>query len=100
MILKKILIIISILFLISACQAIKEKSDKVAERENEKFGQFLGKKENDLKIELGTPSEDFLNEKGNKVLVYKNKKYGITCERKFELDTKNIIVSFSSSGCI
>ena len=55
---------------------------------------------NELKIELGNPTEDFLNEAGNKVLIYKSKKFGIPCDRKFELDSNNTIISFSSSGCI
>ena len=55
---------------------------------------------NDLKIELGNPTEDFINEEGNKVFVYKTKKYGIPCERKFEINKNNIIQSFTSSGCI
>ena len=55
---------------------------------------------NDLKIELGNPTEDYMNESGNKVLIYKTKKYGIPCERKFEINQNNIIESFTSSGCI
>ena len=44
--------------------------------------------------------EDFINELGNEILVYKTKKYGIPCERKFEINKNNIIESFTSSGCI
>ena len=53
-----------------------------------------------MKLELGSPTEDFINEVGNEVLVYKTKKYGIPCERKFEINASGIIVGFSSSGCI
>ena len=49
---------------------------------------------------LGKPTEDFINETGNKVLVYKTKKYGIPCERKFTINTNGTIIGFSSSGCI
>ena len=55
---------------------------------------------NDLKIQLGNPTEDYVNESGNRVFVYKTKKYGIPCERKFEINDNNIIEGFSSSGCI
>jgi hypothetical protein len=72
----------------------------VAERENEKFGLFVGKEVNEMRIELGAPTEDYINENGNEMLVYKTKKYGIPCERKFEVNTSGIIVGFSSSGCI
>ena len=98
--LKNFLIIISIFFIFSGCQTIKEKSDAVAEKENKKYGQFVGKEVNELKIELGNPTEDYVNEVGNKVFVYKTKKYGIPCERKFEINKNNIIESFTSSGCI
>ena len=98
--LKNFLIITSIFLIFSGCQTIKEKSDAVAEKENKKYGQFVGKEVNELKIELGNPTEDYVNEVGNKVFVYKTKKYGITCERKFEINKNNIIESFTSSGCI
>ena len=84
----------------SGCQTIKNKSDQVAEKENKKFGQFVGKQISELKIELGTPTDDFINESGNETLVYKTKKYGIPCERKFIVNTDGIIIGFSSSGCI
>ena len=97
---KNFLIIISIFLIFSGCQTIKEKSDAVAEKENKEYGQFVGKEVNELKIELGNPTEDYVNEVGNKVFVYKTKKYGIPCERKFEINKNNIIESFTSSGCI
>ena len=78
----------------------KKKSDEVAEKENEKFGQFVGKEVNEMRLELGTPTEDYVNELGNEMLVYKTKKYGIPCERKFEVNTSGVIIGFSSSGCI
>tara|TARA_B100001250_G_C19158058_1_gene511087 strand:- start:119 stop:397 length:279 start_codon:yes stop_codon:yes gene_type:complete len=90
-----------VLILFSGCETIKKKSDEVAERENEKFGLFVGKQVNEMKLELGAPTEDLIiNEAGNEVLVYKTKKYGIPCERKFEVNSSGTIVGFSSSGCI
>ena len=98
--LKKFLIIISIFVFFSGCKTIQEKSDAIIEKENKKYGQLVGKELNDLKINLGNPTEDFINEIGNKVFLYKSKKYGIPCERKFEINQNNIIKSFTSSGCI
>ena len=95
-----VIILFSILLISSGCQTIKKKSDEVAEKENEKFGLFIGKQVNELRLELGAPTEDFINELGNETLVYKTKKYGIPCERKFELNANGTIVGFSSSGCI
>tara|TARA_Y100000817_G_scaffold138520_1_gene108667 strand:- start:96 stop:413 length:318 start_codon:yes stop_codon:yes gene_type:complete len=97
---KKLLFSIMILSFLSSCQTIKNKSDEVAERENEKFGQFVGKQVSELKMELGAPTDDFINDLGNETLVYKTKKYGIPCERKFTINTNGTIIGFSSSGCI
>jgi len=89
-----------ILIFFSGCQTIKKKSDEVAERENEKFGLFVGKQVTEMRMELGSPKEDYIGENGNEILVYKTKKYGIPCERKFEVNSSGVIVGFSSSGCI
>ena len=97
---KSIFTFLLILILFSGCQTIKKKSDEVAERENEKFGLYVGKDVNEMRMELGSPKEDFIGENGNEILVYKTKKYGIPCERKFEVNSNGIIVGFSSSGCI
>tara|TARA_B100000989_G_scaffold146503_1_gene109220 strand:+ start:2994 stop:3296 length:303 start_codon:yes stop_codon:yes gene_type:complete len=94
-----IICLLSLIFL-NGCQTIKNKSDEIAEKENERFGQFVGKQVTELKMELGAPTDDFINELGNETLVYKTKKYGIPCERKFTLNANGIIIGFSSSGCI
>ena len=78
---------------------LKDKSDAVVDKENKRYGQLVGKELNNLKIELGNPTEDFINQSGNKIFLYKTKKYGIPCERKFEINQNNIIESFTSSGC-
>jgi len=98
--LKIYLLFFAIFLVLTNCQTIKKKSDEVAEKENEKFGQFLGKQQNQLKLELGQPTEDYIGESGNEILVYKTKKYGIPCERKFEINTNGTVIKFSSSGCI
>tara|TARA_Y100000590_G_scaffold296195_1_gene333765 strand:+ start:61 stop:363 length:303 start_codon:yes stop_codon:yes gene_type:complete len=97
--LKLFSIFLLIFIILSGCQTIKKKSDEIAEKENEKLSMFIGKYSDDLKSELGSPTDDFINEKGNEILVYKTKKYGIPCERKFEIDANNIVVGFTSSGC-
>ena len=51
--------------LITGCQTIKEKTDEIAKKENEKLSKYIGKSLNDLKTDLGLPDEDFKNEKGN-----------------------------------
>ena len=95
-----IIVLFTSFILMSGCQTIKKKSDEVAAKENERFGLFVGQQVNELRLELGAPNEDFINELGNEILVYKTKKYGIPCERKFEVNSNGIIVGFTSSGCI
>ena len=97
---KVITISLLLLLLFSSCQTIKKKSDVGAEKENELFCLFLGKQVSELKMELGAPTDDYINEAGNETLVYKTKKYGIPCERKFEINANGTIIKFSSSGCI
>ena len=89
-----------IFILLSGCQTIKQKSDEVVEKENQRFGMFVGKPVNELRMEIGAPSEDYISENGNEILIYKTKKYGIPCERKFEINSNGTVVKFSSSGCI
>jgi hypothetical protein len=100
MIFRKISILFLISILFTGCQTIKEKSNAIAEKENREYGKLVGKNITELKIKLGNPTEDFINEIGNKVLIYKTKKYAIPCDRKFEVNKNNIIISFTSSGCI
>tara|TARA_B100001029_G_scaffold130455_1_gene109378 strand:- start:49 stop:351 length:303 start_codon:yes stop_codon:yes gene_type:complete len=88
------------LILLSGCQSIKQKSDEVVEKENQKYGMFVGKPVSELRLEIGAPSQDYISENGNEILVYKTKKYGIPCERKFEINSNGTVVKFSSSGCI
>ena len=87
-----------ILFL-SNCKTIKKKTDAIVEEENNKLSKYIGKSTNILKMDLGNPNEDFKNEKGNVVFVYNTKKYGIPCERRFEIDTNSIVIGFVSNGC-
>ena len=94
-------IFISLFFfsLVSGCQTIKDKTDEIVEKENIKLSQFIGKSSNSLQMELGKPDEDFKNDKGNLELVYNSKKYGILCERRFEVDSSSIVIGFVSNGC-
>ena len=97
----KSLILVFIFFLLTfGCQTVKEKSDEIVKKENEKYGKYLGELSKKLRIEIGEPTEDFINEIGNEILVYKTKKYGVPCERKFEVNASGIIIGFSTSGCI
>ena len=95
------LISLSLFFLIfvSGCQTIKQKTDAIVEKENAKLSEYIGKTLDNLKMDLGKPDEDFKNEKGNLEFVYNTKKYGIPCERRFEIDSNSIVIGFISNGC-
>ena len=91
-------LIISILTL-SGCQTVKNKTDEIVEKENKKLSKYIGKSSNELRLNLGEPDEDYKNEKGNLEFVYKTKKYGISCERRFELNPNSVVIGFVSNGC-
>ena len=96
---KLFLISLTIVFLITGCKTIKQKTDAIVEKENQKLSKLIGKSSSDLQIDLGKPDEDFKNDKGNLVFVYNTSKYGIPCERRFEIDSKSIVIGFVSNGC-
>ena len=91
--------IIFLLIFLSSCQTIKQKTDKIVEKENKKLSEYIGKNLNNLQMNLGKPDEDFKNSKGNLELVYNTKKYGIVCERRFEVDSSSMVIGFVSNGC-
>ena len=88
-----------ILIFFSGCQTIKEKTDAIVEKENEKLSKYISKPASILQMDLGKPNEDFKNSKGNFEFIYNTKKYGILCERRFEINSENIVVGFVSNGC-
>ena len=94
-------IFLSIFFFttVSGCQTIKQKTDEIVEKENNMLSQYIGKTSDNLQMNLGKPDEDFKNEKGNLELVYNTKKYGILCERRFEVNSNSIVIGFVSNGC-
>ena len=97
--LKFILISLFLLTLVAGCQTIKNKTDTIVEKENAKLSEYIGKTSSNLQMELGKPDEDFKNDKGNLELVYNTKKYGILCERRFEVDSNSMVIGFVSNGC-
>ena len=91
--------LVFLLIFLSGCQTIKQKTDAIVKKENTKLSQYIGKTSNNLQMDLGKPDEDFKNEKGNLQLVYNTKKYGISCERRFEINSNSIVIGFVSNGC-
>ena len=97
--LKFVLVSFLMLLMITGCQTIKDKTDAIVEKENEKLSKYISKPASVLQTELGKPDEDFKNAKGNFELIYNTKKYGIPCERRFEINSDNIVIGFVSNGC-
>ena len=90
---------VCLLFLLSSCQTVENKSQQAIKKENEKLSKFLQQPESELKIVMGEPDEITYDNKGSKFFIYTKKKYNITCERKFEIDQYEMIVGFASKGC-
>ena len=95
----KLFLSILLVFLFSGCQTIEKKADKIGKKEIKEISKFLQQPESELRIEMGEPDEIVHDEKGSKFFVYKKKKYGIICEKKFEIDKNKMIVTISSRGC-
>ena len=97
--LKFVFINLFFLTLLSGCQTIKQKTENIIEKENNKLSQYIGKTSDYLHMNLGKPDEGFKNEKGNSLLIYNSKKYLVPCERRFEVDSNSIVIGFVSNGC-
>ena len=96
---KTVISLLIILIFFSEWQTIKEKTNAIVEKENEKLSKYISKPASVLQMDLGKPDEDFKNAKGNFEFIYNTKKYGIPCERRFEINSDNIVVGFVSNGC-
>ena len=96
----KVFFVLIIAFLaLAACQTVTTKIDKTTEQEKKELSQWLNKSESDLKIFFGQPDKvEFLKTR-NRNYIYLKERYKIKCERKFEINPKNMVVGFSSKNC-
>ena len=87
------------LILLAGCQTVTQKIDQTTELEKKELSKWLNKSEEDLKSFYGLPDKvEFLKTR-NRNYVYITEKYKIKCERKFEVNPRNIVVGFSSKNC-
>ena len=89
------------LFLISliGCPTVSKKIEDTTTKEEQELSKWLNKSEEDLKSFYGQPDKvEFLKTR-NRNYVYITEKYKIKCERKFEVNPRNIVVGFSSKNC-
>ena len=88
-----------VLITLTACQTVTNKIDQTTELEKKELSKWLNKTEEDLKSFYGQPDKvEFLKSR-NRNYVYFTEKYKIKCERKFEVNPKNVVVGFSSKNC-
>ena len=93
-------ILCTILFiLLAGCQTVTQKIDQTTELEKKELSKWLNKSEESLKSSYGQPDKvEFLKSR-NRNYIYITEKYKIKCERKFEVNPRNIVVGFSSKNC-
>ena len=96
---KKTFIFCLILVLNLSCKSVTKKVDEVSEKETEKLSKFLQKTETELKIEFGKPDLVVRADNKNSILIYYDSKFKIKCERRFEVNPKDIVVAFKSKNC-
>ncbi len=88
-----------LLISVSGCQTVSKKIEDTTDKEKQDLSKWLNKPEEDLKSFYGQPDKiEFLKTR-NRNYVYITKKFKIKCERKFEINSKNIVVGFSSKNC-
>ena len=51
-----------VIMILSGCQTIKQKTDAIVEKENQKLSKYIGKSSSVLQIDLGKSDEDFNND--------------------------------------
>ena len=88
-----------IFFVFQGCKTVSNKVDKTILKEDQKLSKFLNKTAEELKIEFGKPDLIETTDKQNRNFVYLKSKFNIKCERRFEINPKNIIVGYSSKNC-
>ena len=83
----------------AGCQTVSKKIEDTTAKEEKELSKWLNKPEESLKIFYGQPDKvEFLKSR-NRNYIYITEKYKIKCERKFEVNPKNIVVGFSSKNC-
>ena len=94
-----LLLIICISLFLNSCQTVSKKIDKNVEKETEELSRWLNQPETELKIVFGLPDKIEFTDQGTRNYIYISEKLKIKCERKFEIDSNNIITGFSSKNC-
>ena len=88
-----------LLISLSGCETVSKKIEDTTNKEKQELSKWLNKSEGDLKSFFGQPDKvEFLKTR-NRNYIYLTEKNKIKCERKFEVNPRNIVVGFSSKNC-
>ena len=83
----------------AGCQTVSKKIEDTTAREEKELSKWLNKPEESLKSFYGQPDKvEFLKTR-NRNYIYITEKFKIKCERKLEVNPRNIVVGFSSKNC-
>jgi len=93
------LLMFSVFIFLYSCQTVSKKIDSNVEKEEKKLSKWLNQTESELKIVFGLPDKIEFTDQGTRNYIYITEKLKIKCERKFEINPKNMIVGFSSKNC-
>ena len=95
----KVILFTLLIVSLAGCQTVSKKIDDTTAKEEKELSKWLNKPEEDLKSFYGQPDKvEFLKTR-NRNYIYITEKYKIKCERKFEVNSRNIVVGFSSKNC-
>ena len=86
---RKIILLGLFLFIIG-CNTIKNKTDDIVKKENEKLSQFIGQPVSELKIVMGIPDKEEKNELGLEVLFYKTKNTAFLVKESLRLTQREL----------
>ena len=92
-------VLLTSLVALNNCRTADLKIQETLKIEDQRLSAFIGKNQSYVRIELGNPTEEIVDEKGFRNLIYKSKKYGLNCVRKFTVDEANMVTGFESKGC-
>ena len=95
---KNIIVLFLLIFAIVSCKTIDRKIDNLSMEEEKNLSRLMGKQQIELINEFGKPN-DVIHNDDEKILIFTTKKYNITCERKFTIDSKGVISGFNSRNC-
>ncbi len=84
---------------LTACQSVSKKIDEKTAQEEKELSKWLNKSESELKIVYGQPDKIEFLETRNRNYIYITKKFKIKCERKFEINSNNTVIGFTSKNC-